>query len=147
MPVIRTAYGPRKRSGLSFVDEDGVPLPSRTKQSFKAECDIQNILRKFQKTGILEHARRYGGEFGHAPAVDFKTAMDIVARGRSMWEDLPSSLKKRFNSAEEFVAFCQDDGNREEAEALGLVPKRPPVDSPAPVEGDPVPAPAGPVDG
>jgi phage internal scaffolding protein len=124
---------------------------SRTKQSFKDECDIRNILKKFQKTGIIEHARRYGGEYGVAHAVDFKTAMDIVARGKSMWESLPSSLKKRFASPEAFVAFAHDDKNIEEARELGLIPPKeddvPPkaVDKPAkPVD---VPKEAKPTEG
>lgn len=146
--MIRSAYGPRQRVPLVFVDENGEPELSRTKQSFKDECDIQQILRKFQKTGIIEHARRFGGEYGDAPAVTFKEAMDIVAKGKTMWEELPSSLKKRFGSPEAFVDFVHDDANIEEARELGLIPKEgkaSPVSPPeAPVEPGTAPAPTPP---
>lgn len=141
--LIRSAYDERERLGKSFVDENGEILPSRTKQSFKAECDIQNILRKFQRTGVIEHARRFSGEFGHAPAVDFKTAMDIVAAGKSKWEELPTTLKQRFGSAESFLEFFQDEANRSEAEKLGLVEKRSPAEPEAELEPSPGPASAG----
>lgn len=131
--MMRTAYGPRERHGISF--ENDVP---RTKQSFKAECDINNILLKYQRTGAIDHVRRFGGEYDYAHALDFKEAMDIVARGNSMFEALPSSLRKRFQTPEAFLEFVQDEANIEEARKLGLArpkavdepPAQPVVDSP-----------------
>lgn len=115
--IVRHPYTTvRERVQLSFADSI-----ARTKQSFKAECDINTILEKYQRTGILEHARRHGGDYGFAPAVDFKQAMDIVAQGRTMFEELPSSLRRRFGDPESYLAFVQDPDNREEMRELGML--------------------------
>ena len=44
--MFRTAYGERNRVATSFLDEEGNPLPTMTQQNFKAECEINNILRR-----------------------------------------------------------------------------------------------------
>ena len=37
--------------------------PSRTKQAFKEECDVNNILRKYEKTGLITHVAAYKGRY------------------------------------------------------------------------------------
>ena len=49
--MFRTAYGERNRVATSFLDEEGNPLPTMTQQNFKAECEINNILRRAIVTG------------------------------------------------------------------------------------------------
>lgn len=124
--IVRHPYTTaRVRFQVDFGDEI-----SRAKQSFRDECDINKLLAKYQRTGVLEHVRRHGLEYGFAPAVDFKEAMDIVAQGNSMFEELPSSLRKRFETPEAFLEFVQDPENKEEMRELGLL--RP--DAPVPAQ-------------
>ena len=47
--MFRTAYGERNRVATSFLDEEGNPLPTMTQQNFKAECEINNILRRYDR--------------------------------------------------------------------------------------------------
>ena len=42
-----TRFSPRVRRGVRFEK------PSRTKQSFAAETDINQIMARYQKTGVL----------------------------------------------------------------------------------------------
>lgn len=99
--------------------------PSRTKQSFAAECDINNILKQFGKTGQLTHisSRAAQGVYRDLPDdVDFQTSLSIVQQGEAAFATLPSRVRNRFhNSPEEFLAFLADPANREEAIKLGLV--------------------------
>ena len=37
---------------------------SRTRQEFKEECDINNIMRKYKQSGLVEHVKEYGGRYG-----------------------------------------------------------------------------------
>lgn len=95
---------------------------SRTKQEFVKECDIQNILKKFVKTGVLTHLAKYGGRYDELPSgLDFQAAMETVAEGSSAFESLPSQLRNRFhNDPREFLTFVQNPENLDELRELGL---------------------------
>lgn len=57
--------------------------PSKTRQSFKDECDVDNIVRQFERTGLITHARKHPGEYFAAPEMDYFTAMRADAEARS----------------------------------------------------------------
>jgi len=106
---------PRRRVAITNT------LPSMAKQSFKAECDINNIMRGYQRTGAINHFATHQPQYAYCPSEDFREALEIVQQGRELFAALPSSLRTRFgNDPAEFLAFVQDDKNLEEARALGL---------------------------
>ncbi len=110
-------YGGKRRVSVTFTGT------GRAKQSFKAECDINNILKKYQKTGALMHLAKHGAQYGDATAVSFTEAMQIVTDAQTMFEDLPSSLRTRFaNDPAQFMDFVQTPGNEDEMRELGLLP-------------------------
>lgn len=135
--TFRTAYGPRDR--VSFATGD----VSRTKQSFKAECDINTIMRRYQKSGIVSHFAKVQGRYGDfLSAVDYQTALNGVISAQEAFDTLPAAVRKRFGGdPAEFLAFAQDAANRDELIAMGLV-KAPPKPDPVLVE-EPVAAPRG----
>lgn len=100
-----------------------IPLKERrTKSSFKAECDINNILRKFQKTGAIEHMNKHEPEYGFATSLTFIEAMQTVDQAKQMFADLPSSLRKKFNyKPEAYLDFVQNPENLPEMAELGLL--------------------------
>lgn len=103
------------------TDENGKIL-YYTEQHHKAECDVNRIIKKYDKTGLISHISRFEAKFGDLRGVDFKNAMDLVTRASSDFNDLPSDIRKRFsNSPENFLTFMEDSGNREEAISLGLI--------------------------
>lgn len=116
-PVSRPAACPRVNNPLVFDPETN---PSRTKQSEAAACDINNIMAKFQRTGVIDHVAKWGPQYGEVPAIDFKEAMDIIKFGEAMYADLPSSVRERFNDPAEFLAYVQDPANSEALRKLGL---------------------------
>lgn len=107
-----------ERAAVSFKDD-----PGRTKQQFKKECDINQILAKFQKTGALEHVREHGGAYGDFTGLDFQTAQNIVAQGNTLFEELPSSLRKKFGTPQGFLDFVQNPDNADALEKYGLALK------------------------
>lgn len=139
----RTAYSPKERVKLQCAAS--ASDPSRTKQSFKAECDINTIIARFLRTGILDYAEKHEAQYGDATGVDFTQAMQTVAKAQSMFNDLPSALRNRFkNEPALFLDFIHDDKNRDEARKLGLL-KPEPAPAPEPVKtatAAPAPAPA-----
>jgi len=117
--VIRSAYGPKERFG--DIGDLGVSL---TKQSFTKECDINNIMAKYQKTGALDHVNKHEASYGYATSEDFTSSMEIVARGQKMFAELPSSIRTKFdNDPSKFLDFVQDQNNLTEMQEMGLAHK------------------------
>lgn len=94
---------------------------SRTKQSMKDECNINFILAKFQKTGVIEHRKTYEGNYGEFAAIDFHEAMNIVAEAEEMFLTIPAEIRKKFNNDPgEFLKFATNGENIVELRKLGL---------------------------
>jgi len=120
---LRTPYNYDKdaasnESGLACEE------PSLAQQHFKDECDINNILRQFNITGLLPESPlspRYGDFSGIG---DYHTALNRVIAAQDEFEALPAQIRARFNNdPAELIEFLEDDKNRPEAETLGLVEK------------------------
>lgn len=131
-PFIRTPYNynvdeASDLTGLSCGE------PTRAQQQFKDECDINTIMRRFGKTGVAPVAAAMPSYDDYTGIVDFHTAMNAVAQARENFETLPSNVRLRFNNDPgDFVSFCLDDRNRDEALSLGLINTPLPTQSPQP---------------
>ena len=111
-----------ERLDVSFACPADEELGNGAVQSFKDECDINIIMKKFQRTGALDWVSKYEGQYADVTGMDFQKAMDTVLRAQEMFDDLPSSVRNRFaNDPVSFLEFLNDDSNREEAVKLGLV--------------------------
>lgn len=135
---IRSAYD---GSRVAVVIRSG---PGRTKQAFREECNINTIMAKYQRTGLIEAVNKIQPQYADVAGVDFHFCMDQLVKAQEMFLELPSSVRKRFhNDPGEFLSFVGDPANRDEAVKLGLIVE-PPEAPEAPVQV-PVPpaAPAG----
>ena len=115
---------------------------SMTKQAFAEECDINNVMKKYEQTGVLPEGTRelLYGDFSDVGS--FQEAQDIVLLARAQFEALPARVRDRFNnSPEKFLEFTADENNRAEMENLGLL--KPKVEPEAPKEENPEPVPKG----
>lgn len=90
----------------------------------QAECDINQIMAKFQKTGMITHIKERGATYGDMPmAEDFHEAMSLVAEANTMFAELPSTVRERFkNDAAQFLEFVNDEDNRDAMVEMGLLP-------------------------
>lgn len=97
--------------------------PSMTKQAFKDEVDINWIMRKYEKTGLIEHVNRFQGKYADlGSAEDFHSCMNRIAAADEAFMTLPASIRERFsNSPEEFLRFVNDENNIDEMRKLGLL--------------------------
>lgn len=108
-----------------------------TKQSHAKECDINQIMKKFQKTGVIDHIRKNEGQYGEYDAQEYKQAMDIVAEGQSMFQELPSKARQHFdNDPAKFMETVNSPDGINTLRKLGLAYGEPalerPQDSPEP---------------
>jgi len=114
---------PRRRVQVDFKN-----FPSKTKQEFKEECDINSIMDRYQATGLIQHVNKYQGRYDElGEPCDFQTAQNIIIEANEAFDSLPSKLRKRFgNNPNEFLEFVQNPANREAMREMGLLnPERP----------------------
>lgn len=113
---------------------------SRTEQHHANEVNINAIVSRYQKTGVLPTVDRLPGYGDFSEVRDYHAACDQVRAAEAAFMMLPSGIRKRFrNDVGELLRFLDDDRNREEAVALGIVEARvaqaPQPPSPEPMEG------------
>lgn len=120
---LRTAYN-YDRDAASNESGLACEEPSLAQQHFKDECDINNILRQFNVTGLLPESPispRYGDFTGIS---DYHTALNRVIAAQDEFDGLPAQIRARFeNDPAQLIEFLEDENNRSEAEELGLVEK------------------------
>lgn len=106
--------------------------PSRTKQSFRDECDINKIMKRFKNVMGADYLSRYqgylNGQYGDFSNVtDYRSAIDQVSQARAVFEALPSKVRSRFeNDPAQFLDFVHNPMNHDELVNLGLATKRAP---------------------
>lgn len=97
----------------------------RTEQAHAGEADINTIMRRAQRGEMSDYINKHAPHYGVATPLQFFDAQVIIATGNSMFEDLPSGLRSRFNhNPTEFLEFVQDPKNSDELIKLKL--KKPP---------------------
>ena len=120
-PFLRTPYNYDTNAAS---DESGVACeePSLAQQHFKDECDINNILRQFNISGMLPAnplSPRYGDFSGIG---DYQSALNAVIAAEDQFMALPANIRARFdNDPAQLIDFISDESNRSEAEKLGLL--------------------------
>lgn len=131
---------------LNPVTGELVEVPSMTKQSHKAECDINTILKQYRVTGQIAHisAKARQGAYEDLPdPVEFQDAMNAVIAAEESFATLPSRVRDRFgNDPAEFLVFMADPANKDEIAQMGLTKPKPAPEPPTP-SPTPENAPAG----
>jgi phage internal scaffolding protein len=121
--VIRKPYdGKRHRVSMSFLDEEGNPAVGRTEQHHKSECDIDTIIRKYDKTGLITHVNSAVAQYGDFTDVnEYQVSLNMVIDAQNAFNELPSAIRKKFgNDPGEFFEFATDPDNYDELVKLGL---------------------------
>lgn len=95
---------------------------SRTKQAMSKECDINNIMARYAKTGLLTHTNRYAGQYADlGTATDLHEAHNVIIAADAAFSSLPAAVRTRFdNDPEKFLEFVQNPDNLDEINSLGL---------------------------
>ena len=116
---IHTLYDTPGHPGVTFEE------PTMTQQHFQDDCDINRIIERFTKTGILpEIASNF--EFADVSDVpSYQEAMHFIMDAQDQFMELPAKLRKEFdNDPGQFLAFMEDSNNYERAIELGLIERQ-----------------------
>jgi len=113
------SFNKRRRVQFATVGE------SMTKQEFGKESDINTIIDRWTKTGLLSSVNTGTPFYGDVSEVpDFRGSLEIVRRTEQAFQELPPALRERFeNDPQKLIDFVTDPKNQEEAAKLGLIKK------------------------
>jgi phage internal scaffolding protein len=124
------------RTGADFSIGYPIVFPADsavTKQSFKEECDINTIMRKYQLNGELPILNQQFPQYLDCTGIEFQTYVDYVSQARDMFMSLPSKIRNEFdNDPALFVDFCSQESNRAQLKEWGLLApeaEKPPASS------------------
>lgn len=96
--------------------------PSMTQQNMRDECNINNIMERYQKTGVVEHLNtrepKYG-DFTNVP--DYQSALNMVIDAENLFMSIPAKIRKEFdNDPLKFVEFANNPENDQQLIEWGL---------------------------
>lgn len=104
-----------------------------TKQAHKDECDINRILRQFQKTGIITHVQNARPTFQDLPSdIDFQMSLHLIQEAEQAFSELPSRVRDHFNNdPAQFLASFDDPNQADKLREFGLLSSKPAAPAPA----------------
>jgi phage internal scaffolding protein len=117
-----TAYDHATHPGIDTGEE------TMTVQYELENCDINNIMAKYEKTGIIEHCRDHQGQYGDfSEIIDYQATLQLVQDAHDMFLTLPAKVRKKFdNDPGKFLQYADDPANLAEMREMGLVPPETP---------------------
>lgn len=95
---------------------------SMTEQHHKDDVNILSIIKKYDKTGIINHTAKHAGTYSDMiSAPDFQEAQYAIAQAETMFESIPARIRQEFdNDPANFLGFIQNPQNREAIEEYGF---------------------------
>lgn len=116
-PLIRSNYTPRPLVQIDCSE------PVLTQQHFKNDCDIDQILAKYARTGTFDHLASRNGDYSDLlDATDFHDCMNRVIEAQEVFNSIPAHVRARFqNDPAQFLEFVSNPANRNEMVRMGLM--------------------------
>ncbi len=101
---------------------------SLAKQSFKEECDINTIMRKYEKSGLIAHLNKHQGQYGNFIGFqDYHASQNQILEARESFATIPAKIRAKFNNdPATFLEFAQNPDNLDQMIEMGLAPPKPP---------------------
>lgn len=123
----------RRRVQIEFDAES-----NRTHGEFRQECNINNIMKKYQRSGFVDHVAKHGPRYGEFPAMDFREALEFLQESQEMFDELPSEVRREFdNDPAAFLEYVQDPANMERLGEWGFLDEPPATAPDLPVGSNP----------
>nr|QJB19687.1 MAG: internal scaffolding protein [Microvirus sp.] len=129
-----------KKYYVTAIIPKDVPQKRLTQQQFKDECDINRIVSRIMKTGVMPgtDTQALYGDFSSVP--DLLEAQNTIIRAEAQFMALDAKTRARFhNDPAEFLDFVHQPENLSEMVKLGIAnpPKAPPATELNQVDSEP----------
>jgi len=97
-------------------------LPTRTKRAFKNDFDLNHVIERYHKTGILPQMRTDQPTYGdYSNPIDYQEAQNKIMLANDLFGALPARIRRDFDDDPgTFLAFASNPDNLEELVEMGL---------------------------
>jgi phage internal scaffolding protein len=141
--VVKRLKPVKARKGRERIQLRSGPYPeSLTKQAPVGASDINAIMKKARKTGLMPMAmnerQALFGDFSQVGT--YHEALNAIENANSQFMALPSDIRNEFeNDPQKFMEFMSDENNLDKAVEMGLVdlPATAPASGPIPPQDEP----------
>lgn len=101
--------------------------PDMCQQQFKQDCDVNHIMEKYLKTGVISHIRGPGHYLDLVDLPDYQESLHTVIKAQDKFMELPADVRLQFdNDPHKFIEFLGDPSKEAEHIKMGLrSPKEP----------------------
>lgn len=97
---------------------------SRTEKAHKNRVNINSIIRKAQRTGLIPTSSNPGFYGDFTGVSDYQSCVNALINAEDRFMALPSSVRKEFdNDPSKLIDFLSKEENREKAIELGILEK------------------------
>ena len=121
MPKFQKAYAPTVRPTIACTDEDG-NHDGRTEQHHIDTVNINNIIKRYKKTGLIEHVAQSAGQYGDYTTVnEYQQSLNLVKQAQENFMQVPAKIRTKFgNDPGRFFEFVTNPANQDEMIKMGL---------------------------
>lgn len=112
---------------MGMLSKDRRPVvacgETRTKQSFADQVNINKIIERHRKTGMVSHLNAAEPFYGDVSELrSYEESLMVVQKATDLFMGMSSSVRARFdNDPQKMIEFLEDPKNHEEAIKLGMV--------------------------
>lgn len=112
----KTAYGERERVGFETTGE------SLTQQSHAEAADVRNIIRQYDKTGLIANVNKGIAQYGDYSEInEYQESLNMVMEANESFAEIPSHIREQFsNNPGIFFEFATNPKNKEKMIEMGL---------------------------
>lgn len=91
----------------------------KTEQSHARSCDINTIMARYNKTGIIDHVAKHSATYADVSNADFQTAQSLVLEQKTIFEELPAFVRDEFdNDVGNYLELMQTDEGLSELQSI-----------------------------
>lgn len=96
--------------------------PSMTVQEMSEDADINVVMERFGRTGVMPSTVVLPTYDDFSNVVDYQSALNALIDAGQKFMELPAQLRAKFdNDPQKYLEFCSDEKNADEMEKLGLL--------------------------
>lgn len=110
----------------AYVEHDSVPMvqldDGMARQEFAEECDINVLMARYERTGVLNHYSTREPQYLDVTEVpDLQSALQYMQDAQAAFMRLPAVVRKEFdNDPVRFVEYAGDPSNLSQLRQWGL---------------------------
>lgn len=95
--------------------------PSQTQQHQKDETDVNKIMRRYVKTGVIDHVNKNQPHYADVKYCDYHEALNQIQHAEDLFLELPAQARKGFeNDPGLFLEYVQNPENVDKLYDMGL---------------------------